>query len=239
MSKNQPCLQHGQIAFVRTENIVKPLRILIADDHDLFRRGVKALLQTHAGWEICGEASTGREAVAKAKELIPDVVILDISMPELNGAEAARSIRMESKNTEILILSVHYSDQLVRDIIDAGARGYVLKSDSDPDVLVAVENLASHKPFFTRRPREVIQDEFNMGEPVTKIPKLLREQITSRERQILQLLGQGKRCKEIASSLGISVKTADTHRANIMRKLDLHSRSEVARYAIRNQIVEP
>src|SRR3984893_15329643 len=116
-------------------SIVKPLRILVADDHQLFRNGVRALLQSHAGWEICGEASTGFEAVAQAKELLPDVVILDISMPDLNGTDAARRIRIASKNTEVLILSVHYSDQLIREIIDAGANGYVLKTDSDRDLL--------------------------------------------------------------------------------------------------------
>jgi DNA-binding NarL/FixJ family response regulator len=224
---------------VLREKIVPPLRILIADDQDLFRRGVKALLQSHAGWEICAEARTGSEAVARAKELMPDVVILDVRMPELNGVEAARSIRMASKDTEILILSISCSDQLIREIIEAGARGYVLKSDSDDDLLVAVETLARHQPFFTHRAREVIHGEFNTGEPVTKIPKQWRDRLSSREREVLRLLGQGIRCKEIASSLGISVKTAQTHRANMMRKLGLHSMSDVARYALRNQIIEP
>ena len=137
-------------------NIVETLRILIADDHQLFRDGVRALLQSHARWEICGEASTGREAVAKTIELRPDVIILDISMPDLNGADAARRIRMASKNAEILILSVHYSDQLIREIIDAGALGYVLKTDSDHDLLLAVEALARHKPFFTSKAKKVI-----------------------------------------------------------------------------------
>jgi len=137
-------------------NIVEALRILIADDHQLFWDGVRALLQSHARWEICGEASTGREAVAKTIELRPDVIILDISMPDLNGADAARRIRMASKNAEILILSVHYSDQLIREIIDAGALGYVLKTDSDHDLLLAVEALARHKPFFTSKAKKVI-----------------------------------------------------------------------------------
>jgi DNA-binding NarL/FixJ family response regulator len=218
---------------------MKPLRILIADDHDLFRRGVKALLQSHAGWEICGEARTGSEAVDKAKELMPDVAILDIRMPELNGIEGARRIRKASKDTEILILSISCSDELIREIIEAGARGYVLKSDADDDLLLAVETLAAHKPFFTRRAGEAIQSEFDTDEPVRKIPEMLRDRLTSREREVLRLLGQGIRCKEIGSVLGISPKTAETHRANMMRKLDLHSMSDVARYAIRNQIIEP
>ncbi len=176
---------------------MKPFRILVADDHDLMRRGIKTLLESHPGWEVCGEAKTGREAVDKAEELKPDIIILDISMPDLNGVEAARRIRKSSASTEILILSIHYSDQLIREIVDAGVRGYIVKSDSD------------------------------------------RERLTSREREIVQLLAEGKSSKEVAASLGISVKTAETHRANIMRKLDLHSVSELVRYAVRNQIIEP
>jgi DNA-binding NarL/FixJ family response regulator len=219
--------------------IVKPLRILIADDHELFRGGVRALLQSHADWEICGEASTGYEAVAKAIELKPDVLILDISMPDLNGVDAARRARMASKNTEVLILSVHYSDQLVREITDAGALGYVMKSDSDRDLLVAVEALARHKPFFTSHATEVIRSEFNTGQRVTNIPKLLHNRVTSREREIIQLLCEGKKNKEIASSLSISIKTVETHRSNVMRKLEIHNVSELVRYAMRNQIIEP
>ena len=218
---------------------MKPVRILIADDHDLFRRGVKALLQSHAGWEICGEARTGSDAVNQAKELMPDVVILDMRMPDLNGLEAARRIRMVSKDTEILILSISWSDELIREIIEAGARGYVLKSDADDDLIAGVEALAAHKPFFTRRAGEAIQSELDTDEPVRKIPELLRDRLTSRELEVLRLLGQGIRCKEIGSVLGISARTAETHRANMMRKLDLHSMSAVARYALRNQIVEP
>jgi DNA-binding NarL/FixJ family response regulator len=227
------------VAFAVTGRNMKPLRIVIADDHDLFRRGVKALLQSRAGWEICGEARTGSEAVAKAKELMPDVVILDVSMPDLNGLEAARMIRMASKDTEILILSISRSDELTREIIEAGARGYVLKSDADDDLIAAVEALATHKPFFTQRAGEAIQSEFNMDEPVREIPELLRDRLTSREREVLRLLGQGIRCKEIGSVLGISAKTAETHRANMMRKLDLHSMSDVARYALRNRLIDP
>jgi len=217
---------------------LKPLRILVADDHQLFRNGIRALIQAHAGWEICGEASTGREAVIKAQELMPDIVILDISMPDLNGVDAAKRIRMVSKNTEVLILSMHYSDQLIRQIVDSGALGYVLKSDSDHDLVVAVESLARHKPFFTSQASEVIQNALNTGDPVMKIPELLDNRLTSREREILQLLAEGKSSKGVAVSLGISLKTAETHRANIMRKLDTHSISELVRYAVRNQIIE-
>jgi DNA-binding NarL/FixJ family response regulator len=218
---------------------MKPLRILVADDHDLMRRGIKTLLQTHAGWEICGEAQTGREAVSRTEELKPDIVVLDISMPDLNGIEAARRIRKASPETEVLILSLHFSDQLIREIVEAGVRGYIVKSDSDRDLIVAVETLAKHKPFFTPRATEVILSNFNQtGGTRVEVPETVQDRLTSREREIVQLLAEGKSSKEVANSLNISVKTAETHRANIMRKLQLHTVSELVRYAVRNQIIE-
>jgi DNA-binding NarL/FixJ family response regulator len=219
---------------------MKNLRILIADDHDLMRRGLKSLLESHPGWSICAEAHTGREAVAKAEELRPDIVILDITMPELNGVEAARRILKASPNTEVLVLSVHYSDQLIRDILEAGVRGYIVKSDSDRDLVIAIETLANHKPFFTPRATELILSNFNAkeGSPMS-LPQSIGDRLTSREREIVQLLSEGKSSKEVASVLSISVKTAETHRANIMRKLEIHSVSELVRYAVRNQIIEP
>ena len=217
---------------------MQTLRILIADDHDLMRRGVKTLLQSRAGWEVCGEAKTGREAVDKAEKLKPDIVILDIGMPDLNGVEAARRIRKASAATEVLILSMHYSDQLIREIVEAGVRGYVVKSDSDRDLIIAVETLAKHKPFFTPHATEVILGSLTMGGSVKEVSELVGERLTSREREIVQLLAEGKSSKEAASSLGISVKTVETHRANVMRKLELHSVSELVRYAVRNLIIE-
>jgi DNA-binding NarL/FixJ family response regulator len=218
---------------------MKPLRILIADDHDLMRRGIKSLLQTHEGWEVSAEAQTGREAVAKAEELKPDIVVLDIGMPDLNGIQAARRIRKRCPNTEILILSLHFSDQLIREILEAGVRGYIVKSDSDRDLIVAVESLAKHKPFFTTRATEVILSKFNSRGTPIESTETGHERLTSREREIVQLLAEGKSSKEVAASLNISGKTAETHRANIMRKLQLHSVSELVRYAVRNQIIEP
>lgn len=241
LSKNaiSPVSGHSETKSGLAESLMRPLRILIADDHDLVRRGVKALLQAHEGWQICGEANTGREAVAKAEELKPDIAILDISMPDLNGLEAARRIRKINPATEVLILSMHYSDQLIREIVDAGIRGYIVKSDSDRDLIIAVETLAKHQPFFTPRATEVILSNFNAGGRVTGTPGSVSERLTSREREIVQLLAEGKTSKEIASSLNLSVKTVETHRANIMRKLDLHNLSDLVRYAVRNQIVEP
>src|SRR5271170_126065 len=135
---------------------VGALRILVADDHDLIRRGIKTVVESRKGWEICGEALTGTQAVTKAQELKPDIAILDISMPELNGIEAAKRIRKTSEKTEILMLSMHYSDQLVRDVIDAGIRGYLVKSDTGRDLSKALENLAVHKPFFSNAVSDVI-----------------------------------------------------------------------------------
>jgi DNA-binding NarL/FixJ family response regulator len=218
--------------------MLKNLRVLVADDHDVVRRGLKGLIESRPGWEVCEEAHTGREAVAKAEELKPDVAVLDISMPELNGVEAARRIRKASPDTEILILSVHYSDQLIRDILGAGVRGYIVKSDSDRDLLVALDSLSRHKPFFTSRATEMMLTNFNQGGPQVQVGDLKRERLTSREREVVQLLSEGKSSKEVATSLCISVKTAETHRANIMRKLEIHSVSELVRYAVRNQIIE-
>jgi DNA-binding NarL/FixJ family response regulator len=219
---------------------MKMLRILIADDHDLLRRGVKSLLQSHSGWEVCAEASTGRDAVSKAEELLPDIAVLDISMPDLNGVDAAKRIRKASPSTEILILSMHYSDQLIRDILEAGVRGYIVKSDSDRDLIIEVETLAKHKPFFTPQATEDMLNNFKSGKTAhIDGSEPLRDRLTTREREIVQLLAEGKSSKEVASSLNISVKTAETHRANVMRKLQLHTVSELVRYAVRNQIVEP
>jgi DNA-binding NarL/FixJ family response regulator len=218
--------------------MMKNLRILIADDHDLMRRGLKALVESHLGWQVCDEAHTGREAVAKAEQTKPDVVILDVSMPELNGVDAARSIRRASPNTEILILSVHYSDRLIREILEAGVRGYVMKSDSDRDLIHALEKLANHKPFFTSKAADVMLASFNHSGSRPSMKETVGERLTAREREVVQLLSEGRSSKEVASFLGISVKTAETHRANIMRKLEIHSVSELVRYAVRNQIIE-
>jgi DNA-binding NarL/FixJ family response regulator len=213
---------------------MKHLRILVADDHDIVRRGIKSLIESRPGWQVCDEARSGREAVAKTEERKPDIVVLDISMPELNGLEAARRIRKLSPDSEILILSVHYSDQLIREILDAGVRGFVVKSDSAQDLIIALETLANHETFFASKATEVMLTNFRRpaGFPGPG------EMLTSREREIVQLVSEGKSNKEVSSSLGISVKTVDTHRANIMRKLDIHSVSELVRYAVRNEIVE-
>ena len=212
-------------------------RILVADDHEVVRRGVRALLEAEPGWEVCGEAITGREAVEKAERLTPDIVILDIGMPELNGLDAARQIRKLCPNSEILILTMHESEQIVREVLAAGARGYILKSDAGRDLVVAVNALRQHKPFFASSIAGVLLDNYLKSTEGHKAE--VSGTLTSREREIVQLLAEGKSNKEVAVALGISVKTAETHRTNVMRKLDLHSLSELVRYAIRNKIIEP
>jgi DNA-binding NarL/FixJ family response regulator len=218
----------------------KALRILVADDHDIVRRGLKQLLTSHPGWEICAEAKTGREAVSMAEQFKPEVVVMDISMPDLNGLEAARRIHKLFPKTGILILTLHFSDQLVRDIVEAGARSYIMKSDADRDLVSAVEALANRRTFFTARAADMLLNGFSKPAATGSEPQAIsRDRLTSREREITQLLAEGKSSKEVAVALGISVKTAETHRANIMKKLELHSVSELVRYAVKNQIIEP
>src|SRR5271163_2561177 len=139
----------------------KSLKILVADDHDIIRRGLKQLLTSRPGWEICAEAKTGREAVSLAEQHKPDVVVMDISMPDLNGLEAARRIRKALPKTEIVILTLHFSDQLVHDIVETGARAYIMKSDADKDLVSAVEALSNHRSFFTARAADMLLDGFS------------------------------------------------------------------------------
>ena len=214
---------------------MNPLRIVIVDDHAVVRRGVRALLESQPGWEIAGEAVTGREAVELAKRLYPDIVVMDLSLPELNGLDAARQILKDSPRTEVLVLTMHHSEELVRNVLQAGARGYVLKSDADASLIAAVESLRDHKPFLTSTVTEFVLDDYvhRAEEDVVNAGT-----VTPREREIIQLLAEGKSNKETASALSVSVKTVEAHRANIMRKLRLRSVSDLVRYAIRNKIVQ-
>ncbi len=216
-----------------------PVRILVADDHEVVRGGLRTLLESQPGWEVCGEAGTGREALQKAKQLKPDVIVLDITMPDLDGLQATRQILRAAPKAEVLILSMHESEQVVREVLDAGARGYVMKSDAARDLVAAVDALGRHKPFFSAKVSELILRDFldRHGESSTYDPHSAA--LTPREREIIQLLSEGKSNKEVAASLGISSKTVQVHRTNLMRKLGLHSLTDLVHYAIRNNIVQP
>jgi DNA-binding NarL/FixJ family response regulator len=212
-----------------------PLRILVADDHQVVRTGLRTLLETERGWQVCAEATNGREAVEKAGALKPDIAVLDIGMPLLNGVEATRQIRKLSPKTEVLILSMHDSEVLIQEVLEAGARGYILKDDADRDLIAAVDALRQHKSYLSSRVSGVFSKTVgSLGEDSAAD----RRRLTPREREILQLLAEGKSNKEIAGFLGISVKTAETHRANIMLKLNFHSITELVRYAVRNKIIQ-
>ena len=208
-------------------------RILVADDHDVVREGIRALLDAHQGWSVCGEAMTGREAVEKATELRPDIIILDVSMPEMNGLEAARQIHRTVPAAKILALTVHDIDQLVQEFVDAGASGYVLKADTGSTLVDAVNTLLHGGTYFTNSLQRANSEWSSAPDSLPSKPHLTR-----REREVLQLLAEGKSNKEIGTALSISTKTAETHRARLMAKLHVHSIAELVRYAIRNQIVE-
>jgi len=216
---------------------VNVLRILIADDHEVARKGIRALLENHPGWEVCAEAKDGREAVEFADRLRPDVLLLDIGMPNLNGLDAARQILATSPDARILILTVHDTEQIVREVLAAGARGFLLKSDAGRDLVAAVEALQRRRTFFTSKVAEMLLEGYLRPHSDSDDPTGQRV-LTPREREVIQLVAEGKTTKEVASVLSLSVKTAETHRTNLMRKLDLHSVADLTLYAVRNGIVQ-
>ena len=211
------------------------LRILIADDHEVARRGIRALLESRPGWEVCGEAADGREAVASAIRLKPDMVLLDIGMPSLNGLDATHQILAAVPETRVLILTMHDSEQVVREVLAAGALGFLLKSDAGRDLVTAVEALQNRRTFFTTKVAHLVLEGYL--HPSTDGDRSPRSLLTPREREVIQLLAEGKTSKEVATTLNLSVKTAETHRTNLMRKLDLHSVVDLTLYAVRNGIV--
>jgi len=214
---------------------MKTVRILIADDHPLVRRGLASTLSERQGWSVVGEASNGRKACEQAAELLPDIAILDLTMPELNGLEATRQLHNSLPNTRILIVTAHESEQLVREVLDAGAMGYLLKSDAGTTLVSAVEALLEGRPFFSSVvAQRVLQGYLSAGARSVDTGKAT---LSPREREIVQLLAEGNNNKDIARLLDLSVKTVETHRSNIMHKMDFTSFADLVRYAIRNKLV--
>src|SRR5256885_10363697 len=215
------------------------LRILLADDHEIVRRGLRALLEKHEGWEVCGEASDGREAIDKALQLNPDVIIVDVGMPNLNGLDTTRQLMQYDPNFKVIVLTITDSDQVIREALDAGARGFVLKSDAARDLVSAVEALQSKRMFFTPRVNDLVLAGFlDKGHAISRNEPPNLPTLTVREREVTQLLAEGKSPKEVASLLNLSTKTVGTHRSNLMRKLSLHSIPDLGGYAIKNNIIQ-
>ena len=216
---------------------MQKLRILLADDHDVVRRGLRSLVEAQAGWEVCGEAATGREAVEKAGRLRPNVVIMDITMPELNGLEATRRIRKAVPETQVLVLTVHESEELLAEALRAGAHGCMLKSDAGRELVSAIEALSQGKPFFTSKVAGILLSGQRGFAWSSDTVDFAGPHLSAREREVIQLLAEVKSNKEVATLLDLSVKTVQAHRANIMRKLNLHSLGQLIHYAIRNGII--
>jgi DNA-binding NarL/FixJ family response regulator len=207
------------------------IRVLVADDHFVVRQGVKALLESEPDCEVVGEAATGDDAVEKAVALEPDVAVIDIRMPELNGLEATRQIRRRTSKTQFVALTAHDSDEIVQDLLQAGALGYVLKTDAARDLVIAVRAVAEGRPFFTLTVTKLVLQGYLEFRGRTEGP------LTPRERETVQLLAEGRSNKQVASALGISVKTAETHRASVMRALHFRSVADLVRYAVRQNII--
>ena len=216
---------------------MRPLKILVADDHEVMRNGVRALIEHEPGWQVCGTATNGREAVETAKKLKPEVVVLDMTMPELDGLEALRQIKRALPGTEVVIFSAYHSEEVIEQLFDAGAKSYIQKSDAGRHLVAAIKSLAEHKPFFTPELSQILFAKF-LSCSSGKKQNGQDHTVTDRERDVVRLLARGSSNKEVAHSLGISIRTAETHRATLMRKLGLDSLAALVRYAIRNNIID-
>lgn len=215
------------------------LRILVADDHDVVRHGLRSLLESHHEWEVCGEACNGREAVELTNTLQPEIVIADIAMPEMTGLEATREILKQNPKTQVIILTMHESEELLREVLDAGARGYVLKTDKGRELISAIDAVRNHNTFFTSKVAEMVLHGYLETRSTSSKPIASRRQsLTTREKEVLTLVADGKSNKEVAVGLKISVKTAEAHRINIMRKLNAHSVVDLVKYAMRNNMLQ-
>jgi len=215
-----------------------PLRILIADDHALIREGTAVVIGREPGWEVCGQAANGRDAVAQAIALEPDIVVLDMTMPELNGLDAAIQIRRHLPKTEVMLLSGYGSEELVHAAFKAGVKSFVLKTGAEELLLEAIRSLAQHKPFLTPTVARMLLSPVLAGNGATHDVDPATH-LSAREREVLQFTAEGKTNKEVATALDIGVRTAENHRASILRKLHLNSAAELVRYAIRNKMIDP
>jgi DNA-binding NarL/FixJ family response regulator len=216
----------------------KPYRVLVADDHAVVRHGVRALLESQPGVQVCCEASNGVEAMELVKKDKPDLVVLDLTMPEKNGLEVARLIREEAPTVEVLILTMHFSEEVAREVLRCGARGYILKSDADTELITAVRHVQQHKPFFTGKLAMTMAESFvrDVGDPEDDDGGC---PLSTRELEVVQLLAAGKSNKEAAGMLGVSSRTVESHRNHIMRKMGFACFSDIVRFAIRNNLIEP
>ncbi len=208
------------------------IRILLADDHILVRQGFKLILSEQPDMEIVGEAANGREAVQQAEKLQPDIVIMDVTMPELNGIEATRRITAAAPRSRVLALSMHKDAVYVREILRAGARGYLLKDSADADLIAAVRAVAKGEGYLSPAISDAVLTDYRKH--VTDPLDLL----TTREREVLQMIAEGKTNKEIATSLNLSVYTVEAHRGRVMEKLNLHSTGELVRFALRSGLID-
>jgi DNA-binding NarL/FixJ family response regulator len=208
-------------------------RILIADDHEVIRSGVRGLIGQRAGWSVVAEAADGQEAIDRCVTTKPDVAILDYSLPRVTGVQATRQILAQVPTVEVLIFTLHESERLMRDAFNAGARGYLLKTDPAQNLLAAIEALAAHRPYFTGKVSEALLATFLTNS--RQVDRIL----TNREQTVVQLVAEGHSNKEIAQVLSISAKTVETHRAAVMRKLEIRSTAAMVRYAVRNKLVGP
>jgi DNA-binding NarL/FixJ family response regulator len=220
-------------------NIAKPYRVLIADDHVVVRRGVRAMLEAQPGIQVCSEASNGVETLHYIRKEKPDLLVLDLTMPEMNGLEVVRSVRQESPSTDILVLTMHFSEELARECLGFGALAYVLKSDADTDLLAAVDHIRHHQPYFTSQLAMTMTESFVRG-PSGPVESLIPgTTLTPREVEVVQLLASGKSNKEVAGVLGVSTRTIESHRNHIMQKMKFTSFSDLVRFAVRPNLVDP
>jgi DNA-binding NarL/FixJ family response regulator len=210
------------------------LRILLADDHDVMRQGTRALIERQPGWEVCGLASTGREAVAQAAQLKPDIVVIDMAMPELNGLEAAILIKEQQPGTEVVMFTAHEEDDLVRDAFEAGLKSVIFKSEAYECLVEAIQSVSRHQVYFSAKVSEILFSKIIERNNIHNEPE---QRLTTREREIVRLVAEGKTNKEVADALGISIRTAEGHRAAILRKLNLDSVASLVRYAIRKKLI--